>query len=458
MNGRTIAAEVMALAAVALWLYAGGALLIAATEHGAALSLGAMALVVVVSYLLARLLSQLDVSETALRAWGAGLSIALLYLILRVEIAGEAYLWELGWLLDLISQPGSTLDGHAGDATTVLVLSVAWLHGIIRGGRSFTFDTVLGEVGLGLFVVFVAAAFAGAAEAPDALRWLPILYMVAAFSALALAHLQSTAADPRRPFLGAWLLWIGGLVGVIAGLALLAVLWEPPSLAPVGDIMAAAGRAIGLTIVLILTPPFIAVAFLMQFLIGWLSGEPFIPEPLPDTADLIDQVDDEESGTPRWAKVLGYALRAGLVALGIVVAFSLLWLLFRRFSRRREQEALVREQVEAGEGGLLGDLRSIFAGALDRLRGRGGAPLGRDPIGRLYVSMLRRAATDGLPRPPAATPLEFAPRLDEHFDSQLPSAISRSYAKARYGLRPPSAQEVEKLRSQWEVDPSQPAR
>ena len=114
MNGRALAAEVAALTAEALWVYAGVALLVATIGEGSSPSLAAAAAVVFVSYGLVRLLQQLDLGEETLRLWGAGLSIALLYLILRIDLVGEPYLWELGWLRDLLSEPGRTLEGHSG--------------------------------------------------------------------------------------------------------------------------------------------------------------------------------------------------------------------------------------------------------------------------------------------------------------------------------------------------------
>jgi len=93
----------------------------------------------------------------------------------------------------------------------------------------------------------------------------------------------------------------------------------------------------------------------------------------------------------------------------------------------------------------------MLLAALGRLQGRvTGRRRGRDAIGRLYFSMLGAAAAGGLSRPPAATPLEFAPRLEEYFASPVPGAISQAYAEARYGQRPRSRREVERLRSHWE--------
>lgn len=450
MNGRAIAGEVAALAAEALWVFAGVALLVAVIGDGAAVSFGAVAAVVALSYGLARLLRQIDIDEEAARLWGAGLSVAFLYLILRIDIAGEPYLWELGWLRDLLSDPGSALEGRAGDVATVLLLTAAWARGIVRGSRDAAFEGALVEVSVGLVFVLAGAAFASSADAPGALRWLPVPYMVAALLTLALAHLQSVEADRHRPFLGAWTLWTGGSLGAIAVLALLATFVHLPSLDAVGDALALVASGLFEAIAFVLSPFILALAWAMERLIDWLgTGDASTPEPT-DAGELTRRIAQEEHEPAAWSRALGRALRSGLVALAIAAAMTGLWLLFRRLSRRREDEAEVREEVAPEEGGPLGDLRSLLSGALGRLRGLAGEPRGRDAIGRLYLSMLRRAAAQGLSRPPSATPLEFAPRLEEHFRSQAPRAISRAFAEARYGRRPPQQEVVEELRARWE--------
>ena len=70
MNGRAVAADLAALAAVVLWVYGGTAVLVARIGDGQAASFGAAAAVVIMSYGLARLLQQLDIDDSAFRLWG----------------------------------------------------------------------------------------------------------------------------------------------------------------------------------------------------------------------------------------------------------------------------------------------------------------------------------------------------------------------------------------------------
>jgi hypothetical protein len=70
-------------------------------------------------------------------------------------------------------------------------------------------------------------------------------------------------------------------------------------------------------------------------------------------------------------------------------------------------------------------------------------------VRRLYLEVLERAEDRGLERPPAKTPLEFAPPLSQHFHSTMPDRVSRAFTRARYGLKAMPSSEIERLRKEW---------
>ena len=70
-------------------------------------------------------------------------------------------------------------------------------------------------------------------------------------------------------------------------------------------------------------------------------------------------------------------------------------------------------------------------------------------VRRLYHEMLEQAAGAGLERPQAATPLQFAPLLDAHFASDVPSAITGAFAASRYGAHDVGEPVVSELRERW---------
>jgi hypothetical protein len=88
-------------------------------------------------------------------------------------------------------------------------------------------------------------------------------------------------------------------------------------------------------------------------------------------------------------------------------------------------------------------------GAITRRFRRPPRPQQALQIRRLYFDMLDAAQARGLERPSAATPLQFAPQLDAHFSSPLPSAISRAFAESRYGELAIDVDVVRRLRDGW---------
>ena len=444
MSGRSLAADVAALAAIAVWVYAGTALGVAAFGDGAGLPFWPVAAAVALPYLVVKLLSLTGRSQRTLRLVGVAASVGLLYLIGRMHIAGDASVWHLGWTLDLVLDPFATLEGHAAQVTAVVFLTAAWLFGVVRASSTSSYDGLLVESSIGLVVVFFTAAFGPATEAPASLRWLPAPYMVFILLALALAHLPTVEDQRRGSFLGTWVVWLGAGLTAIAAIALIPTFVDPPSVAALGHGIAFVIRGVALGIAILVSPFILALGWLAGLLFGLLSSDPFVPE--PPVSDGLAEEANEEQGDTTFGRVLGRITRGGVVIVLIVIAIALLWLAFRRVTRKRADDAEVREEIETTGANPLEGLRSLFSNALQRM-GRG--PRWSDAVGQLYFSVLRRAEEQGLPRPPAATPLEFARILDRHFGSQIPGAISRAYSEARYAARPPPQELLGELRAGW---------
>ncbi len=447
MNARPPLVEAATLGALAVATFSGVSVAVAAFGDGAKLSFWTVVAVVLLSYGLARLLGRFEErDQRTMRLLGVAVSLALLYIVLRVEIVGDARLWELGWFADLFLDPLDALEGQAGNVIAVLLLGLAWVYGVSRASREYSFERLLGDMSAWFVFVVVAAIFGPATDAPDSLRWLPVLYLVFALLALALAQLPSTSGERRDSFLQPWALWVGGGIALAAGIASVASLIDPPSFSAIGTGFAFVGRGVGLVLVVLLTPFFIALTWTFEFLLGWLfaGAEPFTAEPTDTTG--LGEPDEEEPGRASWVKVFNFVARLGALGLLVAVVLLLLWFSFRR--SRRDDDDEVREDVDVEAAGPLGGMRSLFASALDRMR-PGGARPRRDAIGRLYTAVLSRAAADGLARPLAATPLEFAPSLDAHFASPLPGAISRAYSTMRYSCRELSPAEAADLASRW---------
>ncbi|MCH8007287.1 MAG: DUF4129 domain-containing protein [Chloroflexi bacterium] len=448
MNLRVMATEATALLARVVWVYAGVAVVVAQLGEGQAISIATVTAVVVIAHTLARLLARIDMGQQALRFWGALISVALFFLVLRLEITGDPYLWELGWLGDLFTVQDAALEGHSGTVAAVILLAMAWVFGVARGSRPRTFEGLAGEVSAGLAVVLFAALFADAAGAPAVVSWLPIPYLATALVALAAVHFSAVKIDRGRPFAGIWWLGVVGSLVVIGAIALPTALIDLEALGFIGEGLGLLAKGIGIALVFALLPLLLVLVWMAENILNFtFDAEPFTPE-MPTVDDLIEQQEEDGDDRASWTRVVGYILRFGLVALVVTLVMVLLWFAFQRIRKSEEDDVELREEVDAGAGGGLG---SLLEDALGRLRGRfaGGGIQGRDAIGRLYFTMLRGAEAQGLLRPAAATPLEFAPSLVTHYASELPTAISHAYAVARYSGRPPRQGEVEELNSRW---------
>jgi len=70
-------------------------------------------------------------------------------------------------------------------------------------------------------------------------------------------------------------------------------------------------------------------------------------------------------------------------------------------------------------------------------------------VGRTIEDVTGRAEEGGVKRPPAMTPLEFAPPLMEHFRPLVPGEVSSAFARGRYGLKGVPPGEMDRLLKRW---------
>jgi hypothetical protein len=136
-----------------------------------------------------------------------------------------------------------------------------------------------------------------------------------------------------------------------------------------------------------------------------------------------------------------------LVALTAIVS-AILWFAFQRFARPRKRDPRERRETVEPASSLVDDLGDLL-GALARRFRRSPRARTAVQIRRLYFDMLDAASMRGLERPASATPLQFAPSLDAHFASDVPSSISRAFAASRYGEVAIDAEIVRELEHSW---------
>lgn len=434
----------LALLVDVLWAYAAVAVFVSlvARGDGQAPSIVGIAAAVAGSFALSRALQQTELEDARFRGIGAAVSAIALFAIIHTEFAATEAPWHVGWIRTLAAG-----DARANVVASVLAMTVLWMRGIVRGQQVDDFHGVAGSVAFGFVAVAIAAAVVPSVHGPDAFGAIAIAYVVLALGALALYQ----APDPDRAlrsYAARWGIGAAAVLAIAAALAVVAAAIDPSALgvlAPIGRPLAYVANAAKY----ILGPPLAAI--------GWLLSQIPLPHPQQEMQPLQNmqpaKKPAEQHGAPLWARIVGWILAGGLLALLAVGALIAIWLLFRRFAKQKEQAGERRERVEAASS--LGDDLGAMLDALARRFRRGPhRTQSQIAVRRLYHEMLEQAANEGLERPPPATPLQFAMRLDAHYASDVPSAITDAFAASRYGARDIDAAAVGGLRARWRgLDP-----
>ncbi len=362
-------------------------------------------------------------------------------------------LWHPAWLLALLVAAHDTLPSVAKPALAALLAALLWWRGLALGARETTAFEVeeAYKLGVAMIAVYLVAAvvYAGTRGFEAAGVRLPSTMMVFFFLGLCALALSRLAAiwergrpDERAQVSGrAWLLMIGGIVGLIvvtastaAGLAAtdtleyLAVIARP--LLPIVE---------ALFVVL-----FFVAGLIARLLFAILSRIPrrSLPEigPVPSAYDdLLRRLREFElhpqviSGA-RWGLVAA-------VLLAIVAGMVLTMVLVRRRARPPDEDE--RESVWSMRDALRGLeslLPRIGAGRPD---GDEGESPGAAAIRRAYRRLLEIGTLRGAARPAWATPREHHPALAEALAAAAEEVawLTDAYERVRYGTwRPASAE------------------
>lgn len=424
-----------ALAAIVAAVVSGG--------DGAGPSILAVAAVVGGSWALARGLAETDLAEGGARRAGLAASVIALAVILRLDYAGGAP-WSAAWLRELVAHPGTTLGEHRAVAAGILVLIVVWARGVARGPQTAGAESVLPGVAGGFVLVVIAAAAGPRTHGPELFGALAVVYLALALVTLAVFQ----APDPDAPIRQLASRWATGgvvLLGVAAALTVVAASIDPGSvgvLSPLGRPLAFVLDALGR---FVFGPLFTAIAWPFQLIASLFPRQDTMPEQQMQTP--VDR--PEPHGAPLWARVAAYVISGGVATLLAAGLLFLLWASLRRRVRRAAGPPDVREQVER-EGTVRDDMAMLWADLARRFRRPPPAPAAAAGVRRLYHEMLADAAADGLPRPQAATPLQFAPELGARYGEPAPSEISAAFSVSRYGQVELDDGDVESLRAAWQ--------
>jgi hypothetical protein len=258
-----------------------------------------------------------------------------------------------------------------------------------------------------------------------------------------------------------WLLTTLTTIGVITLLGLALTRLVVPS--RITGMFEALGAVLGflanLLILIVAYPLFLILTPLIRALSGLFRI--WMPEPgqgLPGNPFASELV-RLEGGTvqaPAWLQAIASVMSVVLLAGGIGLIFALA---LRRHTRQDEEGVeetrelvwsvdVMREEWRALFQNLRGRLRKL-RDAQPRFLSLGGLDPERRAIRQLYQQLLALAEDQGLPRPPHATPLEYASILEDCYATSEWQTISQAYTRARYTLGPLPPGLAAQMRASW---------
>jgi hypothetical protein len=399
------------------------------------------------AFYLVRLLGRLDISLTTMRALGLGVSLLGLYALLRLAYLDNLNLWDLSWLGHFIDHPDTARNTVVVGSLLTFTL---WLRWAMQGQNAVTFDTAVASFSVGFVLAVVAVLIDVAADDFNSAADETIVpFFAVGLLTLAVFRIGQTASDEEptpldRPWVFASLGMIGLMVLLAAPAWLIGSVDAGPVLEPTGEVIA--WTLDGVFRVLIVP---VGLFFeLMAWLVNRVTGDNVF-EP-PQITEALEQTPEERESNPSFPFLIIGRFIAGLIVTGLVTALA--FAIFSRLGRRQRERGELRESIWH-EGSLFEDVGDLLGKLFAQRRRRSTQPpdLAADllAVRRLYLEVLERAEDRGLERPPAKTPLEFAPPLAEHFGSMAPGKVSRAFARARYGLKSVPSAELEQLRRKW---------
>ncbi|WP_322795763.1 DUF4129 domain-containing protein [Tepidiforma sp.] len=379
----------------------------------------------------------------------AAIGAGLIYLLIRVDVAGDFRLWDFGWLGDFYSDTEATLREGAPAVLSAMLLAIGWARGAARADEDLDLELLPKTMALPFAVVIAATVLGAAGPQAGEVGRLAAGFFAAAVLALAASQLAlsgQTLGAMRSS--GVVVTLLGATAGLaFAGLVLFGLLGD--RLGPV--VGPPVGRAFELVLTIVLTP------------IAWALTEVFERlfrgiDPFEGLADLAREPSREAAASesePSTPERIGLF---GLRTLGLLLFFALVAGVLIAWARVRKRYARLREgAAQSGHAGGLGqDVRALLGAFVPRKSRH--RPSATSRAARLYLEVLEDAGRRGLERPHWATPHEFAPRLHDAYATDVTDEITRLFEEARYGGREPDPARLRALERRWQEVSRGPVR
>jgi hypothetical protein len=398
-----------------------------------------------------------------------GITVVLIVISLLVALRLLLYETEPLGFDALFTRPFNAMSDVRGlipdEFLVIVVVLVVYWRGLSLASKYIDPMSVRSNfyLGLGMFVAFMFINTIVTGETPGPMLYTFFVSALLAMGAARIFTITQLRGGARNPFDLRWFLGILATTLVIVGLAAGIAWLASDRTSIIGGIGGLVMGIFGVILLALISP----LIFFMERMAGAMPGA---SETMQSMMSVLDDLRTtfrdiasnlfglfDIPGLLDWVQLLKPFLLWGFV---IVVLLAILFSISRWLINERRAELDEREgMIDRGDiiGLLRKALRDRLEGLGQSLRGRSRLPSGQRwlaaaKIRRIYARMMDLAGQLDIPRPPASTPLEFQPTLQE----MLPEAsedvdlITAAYLKVRYGEIPETRQEIELVEQAWE--------
>ncbi|MCC7366505.1 MAG: DUF4129 domain-containing protein [Dehalococcoidia bacterium] len=404
-------------------------------------------LTALVAFGVIRLADELDLGGRAAPLAIGLVAFVVLYGSLRISFAGDAAIWQLGWVVDFLGNAGDVLDRGAHTIFPAMLLIGLWARSALRANDDVELESMPRTVGIPFVLVTGVVILGAATDRSGEVARAGIVFYGLAVLALACSQLALSGATFGELRAG------GVTAALLGGTAAVVVVCVVVFGLAFGVLRPIIGPPLGAVTEFILLVVLVPPAWVLEHLLRWLLQDAQFPELSADIAEQAGEAGGEEAaGEPSTAREVGnFAMRIVALVVGVAaVALVVAW-----FSRLRRRVRVHPETpvASAVAGSVRDDLAGLWRGLFRRGGERSRVPADATPAERLYLEALAAAERAGDPREAAETPEEYAPRLRAALHTPVADDITAAFEQARYAGRPPDPGTVAELERRWRALP-----
>lgn len=391
---------------------------------------------------LPRFLAGFDLPARRAYLLTAAAGLTAIYLVVRIEVAGDVAIWNFAWVADFLEDASTTIERGGRGIVATLLLGAAWARASYRAADEVEMESIPKSAAIPFALATLVIVAGAASDRSGEVGRAGAAFFAFAVIALAASQLSlsgTTFGDLRAGSTAGVLL---AATVAVSALGLVTFTVVAPIVGPI--VAPVVGKVVEVVLTIILTPFAWVLTRFFELILG--GNNPF--EGLQD--NLADRRGEAAEGEPGEdspvARISVFLLRA-LALGGMAVLVIGLVIIFVRLRRRQQARAAAPAAASlAGDfrGDLRGWLRSLIPG-----RRRPTLDPGGSEAARLYVEVLQRAEHEGHPRPDGLTPREYLPELHQAFATAVTDDITAAFEEARYGGREPDPRAIEDLRRRW---------